>query len=394
MTGSQERFITPGALPRAPRDLSLGVILLVVTAGLVTVVTIALAHWDVDRAVAGLFYSTDQGWFLNQAFFWKLLEDYGPLPGILFAGLALAGLLAGRVKPLAGQWRRFLWLVVLTAVIGPGLVVNVAVKDHWGRPRPRETVDFGGRWEYREFYQPGIPGKGKSFPCGHCSAGFLFLTLYFYPGKKRHIRRAGLAFGLFWGGLLSIARISQGAHFVTDTLWSFGLMSMVILTLQLIVLNCLDYWKTVIGRMSFPGKAIWSTIAGCLLLVVLLVFFSNRPFYQTEQSPLKISSTTTGLEIQTNFRPDSTQIMYLDCPQGYVRINSHGFGGANVEIDVAVREVRSDRTLLFYGRVDPQGFFMKLSHQVVVCLPLDYQNRLRVAFVEMAESGKVDGRLQ
>ena len=27
------------------------------------------------------------------------------------------------------------------AALGPGLVVNVLFKDHWGRPRPREVVD-------------------------------------------------------------------------------------------------------------------------------------------------------------------------------------------------------------------------------------------------------------
>ena len=34
--------------------------------------------------------------------------------------------------------------LVLSLLLGPGLLVNVILKDNWGRPRPGSVVEFGG----------------------------------------------------------------------------------------------------------------------------------------------------------------------------------------------------------------------------------------------------------
>jgi hypothetical protein len=34
--------------------------------------------------------------------------------------------------------------ILLSVILGPGLLVNLVFKDHWGRPRPRQVVALGG----------------------------------------------------------------------------------------------------------------------------------------------------------------------------------------------------------------------------------------------------------
>jgi membrane-associated PAP2 superfamily phosphatase len=137
--------------------------------------------------------------------------------------LAVAGavlLVAGLVR---GKSRRFRLLgifLLLCVAVGPGLIVNGILKDHWGRPRPRQIAEFGGRLEY---VPPLLPARthGKSFPCGHCSVGYLYAAGW-WVWRRRHPRRAAgsLAAGTALGTLLGFGRMAAGGHFLSDVLWS------------------------------------------------------------------------------------------------------------------------------------------------------------------------------
>lgn len=115
--------------------------------------------------------------------------------------------------------------IVLVVVIGCGVLINLTLKEVWGRPRPVQTVDFGGVKEFRPFYLPDFHPQGepsKSFPSGHASGGFALFSLYFL-GRRYESRKVTvvgmLATGLA-GGVLGYARIVQGGHFLTDILGS------------------------------------------------------------------------------------------------------------------------------------------------------------------------------
>ena len=67
-------------------------------------------------------------------------------------------------------------------VVGAGFIVHTALKDHWGRPRPKQIIAFGGEQTFRPFYSPNFfhqPEPSKSFPCGHCTMGFYFFAVAF-----------------------------------------------------------------------------------------------------------------------------------------------------------------------------------------------------------------------
>jgi len=114
---------------------------------------------------------------------------------------------------------------VILLALGPGLIVNSIFKEYWGRPRPRDIVQYGGKKEFLHPWQKGVAHNGSSFPSGHSSAAF-YLTAPFFVLRRRKPRAANLwlAGGLIFGIFMSIARMVQGGHFLSDNLWAWGMV--------------------------------------------------------------------------------------------------------------------------------------------------------------------------
>lgn len=178
-----------------------------------------------DLKISQIFYKN--GSFVSHPF-WNWLYIYGLWPAWLLVGLALIGFILSFFKKYR-SWRKPCLFLCLTLAIGAELIINLSFKDHWGRPRPVQIEEFGGRQAFRSYYQPNIgqqPEPSKSFACGHASMGFFFFSVallgIFYRSKILYWLGMGLAWGL--GGLLSLARIAQGGHFLSDTIASALIM--------------------------------------------------------------------------------------------------------------------------------------------------------------------------
>src|SRR5271156_4594628 len=96
----------------------------------------------VDMYVSGLFYSPGQGFYDNLML--HFLFKYGELFGLATGGVVSFIFLFTFVQPKWKKWRRGCLAMVLTLVIGAGLITNVILKGHWGRPRPKQVIEFGG----------------------------------------------------------------------------------------------------------------------------------------------------------------------------------------------------------------------------------------------------------
>jgi lipid A 4'-phosphatase len=213
VSGRLNRIANPGGLP--------GLALLTVLAAAVTAV---FAATPLDLAAARFFYrpggsSGMDRWPLARELPWSALYRLAPwLTAILvIAGLAAlaAGVARGR-----GDWRRHGIFLLLSVALGPGLLVNAVFKDHWGRPRPRDIVELGGPLHYRVAPLPGGEG-GSSFPCGHCSVGFLYAAGWWVWRRRRPAWAWGsLAVGLAAGFALGLGRMAAGGHFLSDVIWS------------------------------------------------------------------------------------------------------------------------------------------------------------------------------
>lgn len=156
------------------------------------------------------------------------LFNYAIYPGEILASLAAVIWLLSYIMKSLRPYRSAAIVLSLSMVVGAGLIVHAILKDHWGRPRPRQIVEFGGDQPFRAYYQPNFqqPKHAKSFPCGHCSTGFYFFAMAVVGMRYRNsvLIYTGFALALTLGTLLSYARIAQGGHFLTDVIFSALIM--------------------------------------------------------------------------------------------------------------------------------------------------------------------------
>jgi lipid A 4'-phosphatase len=144
-----------------------------------------------------------------------------------FLGLSLISVLAlyawnrlTKRKVCGVDGRRVVYLF-LVLIVGAGLIVNVTFKDNFGRARPRDVAEFGGLKQFTPaFVVSRECSTNCSFSSGDGAAGFFSLALALALSRRRAIFLAGLAFG----AVVSLARISSGAHFFSDTVVSFFVM--------------------------------------------------------------------------------------------------------------------------------------------------------------------------
>jgi lipid A 4'-phosphatase len=183
--------------------------------------TAALGVANADIKIEEYFYSPDGGWFLGQSEPWSFLYHFGNIPAFLLSAAGLFSFLLSFFRRTFLPYRKIGLFLVIFMILGPGLLVNTVFKDHWGRPRPADIVQFGGSERFHHFWEMGRPGQGKSFPSGHASVGF-FLFAPFFVLRNNH-RKWALSFlflGISYGMLMGLGRMVQGGHFLTDVLWA------------------------------------------------------------------------------------------------------------------------------------------------------------------------------
>jgi len=174
---------------------------------------------DIDYQVAALFYRPDAGveaWPWRHGRLWDYLFRYAEIFAAAIAVGALLLAIAAYVVPKLMKWQRPAIYIMLVIALGPGLVVNLVFKDHWGRPRPVHISEFGGRHEYIPPLQIGHTGE-KSFPCGHCSVGYMFFALYFLSRRRKVFY---FTLTMLFAVLMALTRMTAGGHFLSDILWS------------------------------------------------------------------------------------------------------------------------------------------------------------------------------
>lgn len=148
--------------------------------------------------------------------------------------VAVANLVLGRRW--LGLTRRVAAFILLSLAIGPGLVVEFGLKDHWGRARPRDLVEFGGGAQFTPAYLPSDQcASNCSFASGHAAMAFYFLT--FAVLAPAPWRRPAVAAVLLFGALTGAMRVAQGAHFVSDVIASGFLITAIVWALKAAIVD-------------------------------------------------------------------------------------------------------------------------------------------------------------
>jgi len=148
-------------------------------------------------------------------------RDLGLWVGTVLIAPAVAALVIKLILPkrrLMMSGRAILFLIA-TLVLAPGLLVNVGLKDHWGRPRPIDVTQFGGDQHFVAWWNPrGDCPSNCSFVSGDVSGTFWTLA----PAALTPPPWRALAYGaaLALGAGMATLRMMAGAHFLSDVVFA------------------------------------------------------------------------------------------------------------------------------------------------------------------------------
>jgi lipid A 4'-phosphatase len=186
------------------------------------------AIWpELDLAGARYFYHG--GGFFGRDSFQRFARDFFRVTPFVvlaaYAALWLAARLGVRLR-WAPSGRALIFLIA-TMVIGPGLIVNLGLKDHWHRPRPAQTQDFNGPNPFRPWYDDnGACKKNCSFVSGEAATGFWMVApASVLPPPWRGPAIVG-AFAFGFGA--SLLRLAFGGHYLSDVLLG-GLITLIVI---------------------------------------------------------------------------------------------------------------------------------------------------------------------
>jgi len=185
----------------------------------------------IDIFISRLFFH--QGFYLSRQWWTVFMHDsMGWFLGVSLASMVALYLLNKLTKRnLCGVDGRRIAYLFLVLILGAGVIVNVALKDNFGRARPRDIVEFGGTGHYTPpFVMSGQCTKNCSFSSGEAAGGFFSLALALALSRRRRVFAAAVGVG----AAVSFCRIASGAHFLSDTVVSFFVM--------LIVADVLHYY--------------------------------------------------------------------------------------------------------------------------------------------------------
>jgi membrane-associated PAP2 superfamily phosphatase len=343
--------------------------------GLGVGLTLLFALTPLDLAAARLFYrpGAPEQWPLAAQLPWSVLYRMAPWITASLVVAGLAGLAAGIARRRAA-WRRHAILVLLSVMLGPGLLINAVFKDHWERPRPRDTVEFGGPMHY--VIAPLRGEGGASFPCGHCSVGFLYgVGWWLWKGRRRYCAGASLATGLLMGTGLGIGRMAAGGHFLSDVAWSAVLAFAVVHALYYYVLRIPAHEAAEVGA-AVPEprpraqslQVLLATLGGIAVLFALFV----TPHGTQLATEIDLSSFAHPPRV-LDVRADTAniEISVVDAPSNRVSISGelHGFGLPTSQL-LALNQYSAAPVPTLHYRIEERGWFTDLDGMASVRVPV------------------------
>jgi lipid A 4'-phosphatase len=159
----------------------------------------------------------------------EVVRDLGPVAILAVIGPAAVSLAikAFRPKSRTPVSSRGALFLILSLLIGPGLLVNGLLKEGWGRPRPGMVTEFGGEHAFRPWWDPrGTCDSNCSFVSGETSSAvWMTAPALLAPPAWRSL---ALGAALLYGAAIGTARLLAGGHFLSDVIFAGIFTSLVI----------------------------------------------------------------------------------------------------------------------------------------------------------------------
>ena len=192
---------------------------------------------SLDITVSGLFFgqdgkfiATESDWFIY--FIRKMLL---PLLALLVFFVPITAVIKQiyfKEKILNIPVREWVYLFSCL-IVGTGVVVNSIFKNLWGRARPNDTIQFGGQ---EPFTIPWLNVDYCSTNCSFVSGDVSFFTLSLAVLIIFN-KTSWNTFAYVSILLISLLRIMEGDHFLSDTIMSFIITYVIIIGLKDIFKN-------------------------------------------------------------------------------------------------------------------------------------------------------------
>jgi membrane-associated PAP2 superfamily phosphatase len=233
-----------------------------VALAMAAVTAVIFGLWpQLDLVIAGWFHRPGSGFWLGRNPVLNVIRDYSMDLVALMVVPAVLALMAKVAFPRNRMLMpgRAAVLLVSTIILGPLILTNVILKDHWSRPRPRQVVEFGGQDRFVPWWDPRGTCKGNcSFVAGEASgAAWTLAPAALAPPPWRAVAY-GAAIG--FTAVIGLMRVVYGGHFFSDVVFGCVFTFLVIWAMH----GLLYRWRTrttdaaieaVVGRLGSALRA-------------------------------------------------------------------------------------------------------------------------------------------
>jgi lipid A 4'-phosphatase len=176
---------------------------------------------ELDIRFSMFFYDPVSRFYLADAPFCRWIYKSVEIVSVVWVVLAVLLLAALWIRKKNGfglSARHMIYLLAALA-IGPGLIVNLVLKDNWGRARPNDVIEFGGTSAFSPaFVISRECHHNCAFVSGHAAMGFYFIAFGFLCPRRRSLI---FLFAGTYGAVVGLVRILQGGHFLSDVVFAF-----------------------------------------------------------------------------------------------------------------------------------------------------------------------------
>ena len=132
---------------------------------------------------------------------------------------------------------REIFLLWVSQIISVLVFVNLILKNFWGRARPNDVLQLGGKENFSPWYEISNACETNcSFVSGDASVGFSIVILYLITKRPVFLYAS-----IFTGFTIGLVRIMAGGHFLSDIF--FAGMFMIVLNIFLFELYKKYYAK-------------------------------------------------------------------------------------------------------------------------------------------------------
>jgi lipid A 4'-phosphatase len=327
---------------------------------------------NLDLRISDYWFFRESGWASIEHPFWGSIYKFGTGPNIILLYLALIVFFFSWQISKNSKTKLKALCIILAIALGPGLLVNGLLKPLMGRPRPNVMERYSGSQEY---VKPLVPANGgESFPSGHSASGFGLTILFYilYRDKKKLAWTAWFG-GMGLGILLSVCRIAQGGHFLSDVIWAMGVTQIV---------NCLLYFKMepaiekqkegrtrIFASASRKAKSAYISIAFFLTLLIGLSYLINFPFTFFKTAYYKIPPSVSRIIIDAPLEKE--KIKLFDRPDRQIGFDhlvfASGFPWSSVKPNPSIKIEGEE--LIYSIEIKQKGIFRDYRGRIKLFLP-------------------------